>query len=180
MSIERIANRYAHTLINAAVEQQKVEEVYNDALVFENAMENSRELVLLLESPIINADKKIKALTAVFRESVGSLFLSFVEVICRKGREPYMESIINTLKEVYKSEKGITEVEVVTAADVDENTLENIKEKVRSLPFVREHVQMKHSVDPGILGGFIIRYEDKVYDASVAHDLETLRRQIAR
>ena len=179
MSVERIANRYAHTLIDAAKEQQKVEEVYSDALTVQDAMQNSRELVLLLESPIINGSKKFNALSEIFKDHIGELFTSFLQVICKKGREPYMESIINALKEEYKLFKGITEVEVTTAAEVDSETLERIKEKVRSLPNVRKEIKVEHKVDPEIIGGLVIRYEDKVYDASVAHELENLRRQLA-
>jgi F-type H+-transporting ATPase subunit delta len=179
MSVERIANRYALTLIEAAEDQQKIDEVYNDALTVQSAMKDSRDLVLLLESPIIGAEKKYKALDAIFAEHIGELFLSFIEVICKKGREPYMQDIIDALKEEYKKHKSITEVEVITATEVDDATLQKIEEKVKTLPYVRDHIEMQHKVDPEIIGGLVIRYDDKVYDASVAHDLEKLRRQIA-
>ena len=179
MSVERIATRYARTLIEAAKDQNKVEEVYEDARTVQQAMEDSRELVLLLESPIINGSKKVQALEAIFKGHIGELFQSFLQVICKKGREPYMESIIQALKEEYKEFKGITEVEVTTATEIDENTLNSIREKVKTLPGVRKEIRMEHQVDPEIIGGLVIRYEDKVYDASVAHELENLRRQWA-
>lgn len=179
MSVERIAGRYALTLISAAKEQGQVEKVYEDANTFRQAMNDSRELVLLLESPIVRGDKKFKALSTIFQDHIGELFLSFLKVICKKGRESYMKEIIRAFREEYKKLKGITEVEVVTASEIDDATLNKIKDKIKSLPHVRKELIIEHHIDPELIGGFVVRYEDKVYDASVAHELENIRRQIA-
>ena len=37
-------------------------------------------------------------------------------------------------------------------------------------------VELKYTVDPGILGGLMVRVGDRVYDASLASQLENIRR----
>jgi F-type H+-transporting ATPase subunit delta len=38
-------------------------------------------------------------------------------------------------------------------------------------------VEFRTSVDPALIGGFVISFEDKLYDASVRHQLDLLRKQ---
>ena len=53
MSVSRIASRYAKSLIDFAQESNNLEEVKNDMAVLDRALE-SRDLVMLLKSPIVN------------------------------------------------------------------------------------------------------------------------------
>jgi F-type H+-transporting ATPase subunit delta len=65
MSVIRIASRYAKSLIDLAVEQDKLERVLEDVKTFQKAVSN-REFYLLLKSPIINATKKQQIFKALF------------------------------------------------------------------------------------------------------------------
>ena len=64
----RLAARYAKAILDLAVEKDQLDNVYNDMLLLREAFRVSRELVILLKSPIIKADKKkqiLEAITAV-------------------------------------------------------------------------------------------------------------------
>lgn len=65
MSVSQVASRYAKSLLDLAVEQGKTEIVKADMANFHEALK-SRELVLLLKSPIIYPDKKLACLKAIF------------------------------------------------------------------------------------------------------------------
>lgn len=58
MNISLVAERYAKALFELALEKGVVEEVYQDSLKITDICENSKELRLLLKSPIINSGKK--------------------------------------------------------------------------------------------------------------------------
>lgn len=179
MSVQRIASRYASTLVEIAQEQAQLDKVHEDVLTIKGAMEQSRELQLLMESPIIHGSKKFKALEAIFTGKITDLSLKFLAIVCKKGREPLMEAILDAFREAYKELKGVTEVEVTTASAVDEKVMEQIRTKIASLPGTRKNIEISHKIDESLVGGFIVQYDDKVYNASVVHHLETLRRQIA-
>ena len=69
MSVSQVASRYAKSLLDLAVEQGKTEIVKADMANFHEALK-SRELVLLLKSPIIYPDKKLACLRSphLYRE----------------------------------------------------------------------------------------------------------------
>ena len=58
----RIANRYAKSLIDFAKEQNAVDQLNEDMKSFIQTAEDSHEFVLMLQSPIIKHDKKLKIL----------------------------------------------------------------------------------------------------------------------
>jgi F-type H+-transporting ATPase subunit delta len=92
MSVSQVASRYAKSLLDLAIEQGKTEVVKGDMANFKEALK-SRDLYLLLKSPIIYPTKKISALKAVFEGKLDALTMSFFELTIRKGREPLLVDI---------------------------------------------------------------------------------------
>lgn len=54
----RLATRYAKSLVDLAVEQGQLEQVYADMQWLQAVCKSSRDFTNLLRSPIIKADKK--------------------------------------------------------------------------------------------------------------------------
>lgn len=176
MSSYRIASRYAKSLIDLAIEQGKLDRVVDDMSFFAQVAKLS-DVALLLKSPIINADKKGKVLDAIFTGKVDPLTHSFIEIILRKGRESLLGDIAHEVINQSQVIKGISIVDVVSAEALPAETLEAIRLKLVDSKLTNGNIQFRTSVDPSLIGGFIISFEDKLYDASVRHQLDLLRKQ---
>lgn len=178
MSTYRIASRYAKSFIDLAIEQGKLDKVVEDMTFFAE-VSKLKDVALLLKSPIINADKKGKVLDAIFTGKVDPLTHSFIEIILRKGREALLADISKEVINQYRVIKGISIVEVVSAEALSAETLESIRKKLIESKLTHGNIQFKTSVDAGLIGGFVISFEDKLYDASVRHQLDLLRKQFS-
>lgn len=178
MSSYRIASRYAKSLLDLATERGKLEQVVED-MTFFAAVAKLKDVALLLKSPIINADKKGKVLDAIFTGKVDPLTHSFIEIILRKGREDLLGDISNEVIQQYRVIKGISIVEVVSAEPLAADTLEAIRKKLIESKLTRGNIQFKTAVDAGLIGGFVISFEDKLYDATVKHQLDLLRKEFS-
>lgn len=176
MSSYRISSRYAKSLIDLAIEQGKLDRVLEDMTYFAEAAK-VRDLALLLKSPIVKSDKKEKVLEAVFGNRIDALTRSFIQIILRKGRESGLAEIAQEYITQYREIKGISIVEIVSAQALSEETLQAIRKKLIEMKLTRNTVEFKATVDPGLIGGFVISFEDKLYDASVRHQLDLLRKQ---
>src|SRR4051794_16900054 len=97
----RLAGRYAKSLIDLSVEQQKLEVVYNDMQYLKAVCKASRPFVALLKSPVIPSDKKNKALTAVTAGNISSLTAAFCQLLIAKNREFYLPEIIDAFIDQY-------------------------------------------------------------------------------
>jgi F-type H+-transporting ATPase subunit delta len=179
MSVTRIATRYAKSLIDLAVEQGKLEQVSADMNTLSAAVKN-RDLYLFLKSPIIHADKKNAALDALFKGKIDSLTLAYLNLLVNKGREPYLPEIAAEFIAQYKTLKKITTVTVTSAEPLSEAVLNALKAKLLASDITSENLDVVTRVDPELLGGFVLEFDNKRYDASVAHKLDELRAQFSK
>ncbi|MCO6461259.1 MAG: ATP synthase F1 subunit delta [Saprospiraceae bacterium] len=174
MSVSQVASRYAKSLLDLAMEQGKTEVVKGDMATFKEALK-SRDLYLLLKSPIIYPAKKISALKAVFEGKLDSLTMAFFNLTIQKGRESLLVDIADEFFEQYNHQFNIALVKVTSATTLDQPTIDKILDKVKSLVGSDKTIQLETVVNPDIIGGFIIQYDDKLYDSSVAYQLSKLK-----
>ena len=174
----RVASRYAKSLLDLGVEENIEDTLFEDIQMFQNAL-NNRDLYLLVKSPIIKADKKMSVLQTVFGESLNKVTMSFFDIITRKGREAHLPEIAESFVKLYKKYKHITEVKLTTATPVSDEALNKIKAALLSSTVTDEKVEIETAVDPELIGGFVIEMDDKLYDASVAHKLEQVKKQFS-
>ena len=179
MSIQRIASRYAKSLMDLAVEQNKLERVLEDVQSFNQAAA-VRDFYLMLKSPIINATKKESILKEVFGAKYDELTMAFLNIIVKKGREPHLPEIAEEFIAQYREMKGISSVKLITASPVNNELLESIKSKLMESAETASKVEITTEVNPELIGGFVVEFQDKVYDASVAHKLEELKKEFTK
>jgi len=174
MSELSIARRYAKSLLDLAHEEKKLEKVVEDSKTLLAALE-SRDLVLLLKSPIIKADKKLKALSTIFIEKLDDLTMKFITIITKKGREGLLPEIVGAVIDQYNIMNNVSTAKLTTAVNVDQNTIDSIKAKLQS---GESKMEIETAVDPNIIGGYILEMGDTVYDASVKRQLSDLRKEL--
>lgn len=175
MSALAIARRYAKSLVDLALEQKKLDAIVSDAQTLMGAMK-SRDLVLMLRSPIIKSDKKIAALKEIFNGKIDPLTLSFMNIVTRKGREEFLPEIANEILARYNELNNISTATLTTAVSVDNSVVEAIKNKLES---GKNTVEITAKTNPDIIGGYVLEMGDTLYDASVQRQLKELRKELA-
>ena len=171
------AGRYAQSLIDYAIELNKLEEVKQDMELVASVCAENHGLELLLASPIIKKDQKIKVLTAVFEQSIQAVSMKFLNVVTQKNRENLIIQIAQAFIELYKAHKCIVTAEVTTASALTDEQRKAINASLQSLG---KTVELKEAVDPSILGGMKVRVGDRRFDASLRKKLNELKQDISK
>ncbi len=179
MSVTRIATRYAKALIELAVEQGKLPQVQADVKSLQAAVQN-RDLYMMLKSPIISNDMKIAAINALFQSHFDSLTMSYLKLLISKNRENYLPEIAVEFGEQFKTLNKITTVRVTTATPMSDAVLGDLRNKILASGATFENLDLQTSVDPDLIGGFVLDFDNKRYDASAAHKLEELKAQFTK
>lgn len=78
-----VANRYAKSLMDLAIEHNKLDAIRFDMKSVENLCNTNREFSLFLQSPIIQIDKKIKIIESIFTEHIHKITLNFLILITK-------------------------------------------------------------------------------------------------
>lgn len=172
----RVASRYAKSLLDLAVEQGQLETVHADMLYLQQLTSGSRDFLNLLRSPVIKADTKIRTINAVTEGKVSGLTTSFIHLMTSKAREAVLPEIITSFINQYKERKGIKTVKLTTAVPVSESLKNEIINQVKKTGGF-DNLELLETVDPNIIGGFVLQAGDKLIDASIAYDLRNISRQ---
>lgn len=168
----KVASRYAKSLLGIAIEQNKLEELHNDMQLINAVCTENRELVLLLKSPIVKADKKETILAEVFGKSITQISTSFISIILNKRREGLLADIANAFIDVYKTHKNITTATVTTAVALTDAQKKAVVKLLNDQG--KENVELKEIVKGEIIGGMILRVGDKQVDESIKRKLTNL------
>ncbi len=169
-----VASRYSKSLLELAVEKNLLEKVYEDAKLILSACRESRDLLMLIKSPVIKADKKVQVITSVFGKSLNELSLNFILLLVNKKRENILPEICTSFIEAYRAHKKITSATITTAVKLDEQTRKKALEMVKKV--TTGEIVLEEKVNPELIGGFILRVGDRQIDSSVSSQLQKLKK----
>jgi F-type H+-transporting ATPase subunit delta len=171
-----VAFRYAKSLLTLAVEQNQLEEVNKDMLLFAKVSDENPQFVRILKSPVISHDKKKAILNSIFSGKVGKMTSAFIDLSAKKGREGYLPQIAEAFSEQYKVLKGIQVAEVVSAAEISASQKEELHNLVKRLSG-KTLVELKEKVDHSLIGGFILNVDDQQIDHSIKGKIANLKKK---
>ncbi len=139
---------------------------------------HQEDLLLVFRSPLVNAGKKVAILNALFQKSVTDLTLKFLVLITRKGRIVCLDEIADTYLKMYKKHLNITTVNIQSATSLDSATKEKIKTLMSS--HTGATIDLMSSVNPGLIGGFRLLFEDYMYDASLKQRFVQMKKEFEK
>jgi F-type H+-transporting ATPase subunit delta len=176
MATARVAARYAKALLSLAQERNELEVVGRDLDTLNALFADSRDLVLLLQSPIVKGDKKQAVLDAVVKGHLGELVSSYLRILVDKGREGLVVDMVQEGQAQLRALRNIQEVSVTTAVPLTETLRTQILAQVAKVH--QGDVDLTEKVDPEILGGYVLQMGDQMIDASVKRQLQALGREL--
>lgn len=178
MSVYRISYRYANSLMQLAEEKKIYSKIAQDAELIYSSLGSSKELRTVLKSPVIKSTEKKKLLTAIYEGKISKEVESFLLFVVEKGREDILYEIFKEFINLRNKKEGILQANIISAVELDDSLKKKITSKLEKE--TEKIVQSSFLVDGKIIGGFIAQLEDKVYDASVSHQLKLLRKKFAQ
>lgn len=106
------------------------------------------------------------------------VLVSFVKYLGANNDIYKIDDVIKYFNEILQKERGQLNVSLVSArklsADVSLLVINYLKNKVGA-----KEVEIESTINPDILGGFILRYDDKVIDGSLKQNLLNFQKQIS-
>ena len=163
-----IPNRYAKALYAYANEAGKAAEVYDATLRLSRAFEAEARLARAVENPFLPFDDKRSLLLV----AAGAVKNGCIEFSHR--RESLLHEMALAYGKKYRSENNIAQVEIATAAALPAAAMKKIKDSVQS--HLKGHnLDYTERVDASLIGGFTVKVNGEVLDASVRNDIRKLR-----
>ena len=174
--MSRAAIRYAKAILETAVSSGKANQVNEDMKSIIAAVDSSADLNQFLASPIITSDLKMNALSEVF-SSVQAETKSLFRLLQENKRFEIVAAIASQYNAQFDEMNGVEVANVTTAFPITADLEAQILAKAATISTKKLTIQ--NTVDPSIIGGFILRIGDKQYNASVSNRLQELKREFS-
>ena len=177
MKNNRAALRYAKAALSISLDQGTAPALEQDMVEVIDVCNASEDLVVFLDNPVLSIETKKETIFKVFANlSEGSKRL--VDLLATNNRINLLDQVAEQFIELYQVQQGKQKAIVTTAIPLT-NVLEKmILNKARELSSAK--LTLTSIVDPSIIGGFILRIGDLQYNASVAHQLDQLKREFTQ
>ena len=173
MKQSRATIRYAKALLQLSIEQNTLEESYYDMVLLDGICSQSKELSLLLKSPIVKTNHKLKIFDLIFTNKISKVSMSFVNIIIVKKRESLLQGIAKSFVNLYKTYNNIETATITTAIKISDELKNKVISYIKTQ--TNNKVELKEVIDENIIGGAIIRMGDKQLDASISTEISELR-----
>jgi len=175
--VEEIAQVWARALFEVAKEKDALDEVRDELAMFDDALNQNRDLAVFFFSPYFSTDEKKQGLERTVT-GASPILMNFLEALIERHRMPAIFRIKTRYDQLWEDERELLPVEVTSAIELDKSTISSIGERIGEQ--TKRTVELTSTVDPEILGGIVLRVGNVILDASIRNRLEQLRKQVAQ
>jgi ATP synthase F1 delta subunit len=175
--VEEIAQVYARSLFEVALERGNLDVVREQLGQFADALDGNRDLQIFLFSPYFSTQEKKDGLARAVIDA-DPIFQNFLEVLLERHRMPAIFRIRTRFEALWEEENRLLPVEVTSAIALDDRIVASIGERIGEQ--TGRKVELSSKVDPDILGGIVLRVGNSVLDASIRNRLNQLRKSVAQ
>lgn len=123
-------------------------------------------------SPKQYAQALYESLKDVKEGETDLVFKNFYSILLRNNDLKIINKIIEKIEEIDKEKRGVMEVEVTGAKEIDKDLVS----KLHSL--IGKKAEIREKVDPGLIGGLKIQINDLLIDGSIKAKLNKLKQSL--
>jgi F-type H+-transporting ATPase subunit delta len=175
MSGTRAAIRYAKAILEIADSKKAASQVSADMALISSTINTNAELNTFIQSPTINVEQKESALLEVFANA-NAVTKSLFRLLLENKRFEILDAIALEYNKLFDIMNGVEVAKVTTAIAMDTALEAKVSAKIAT--FSDKKITIENTIDPSIIGGFILRIGDKQYNGSVANRLQVLKREL--
>ncbi len=173
-SLSGLAGRYALALLELADEKRELDSVAEDLRGLKGVLAESEELRRLIRSPLFSREQQSAAMAAVLdKAGVGELTRRFVLLVARNRRLFALPQMIDAYLAELARRRGEVSAQVTSATALSDAQQRALVETLRAE--VGSKVQVEVKVDPGLIGGLIVRVGSRMIDNSLRSKLQRLQ-----
>ncbi|KAL6780531.1 ATP5 [Auxenochlorella protothecoides x Auxenochlorella symbiontica] len=174
-----IPGRYASALYMAAVKADKLDAVTNELSQMAGLLKQSDDFREFVSDPTVGQKVKVEGMSSVM-DGLGasSTTKNFFALLADNSRLNQVPKILDAFQQLVAEQRGevqavVTAAQELTAADVSE-----ITESLKDLLKPGQSLTVSQKVDPAILGGLMVDFEDKHIDLSIRSRIQSIQKAI--
>jgi F-type H+-transporting ATPase subunit delta len=173
----RIAAPYARALFDFSVEKNIMHQITADFQNLDTFFSETPELTEYLNSPVVKREAKREILAKILKSQINAETFKFLMILVKRDRINLLDAVINNYLELVYQTASIKMIEVSTASAFTSLQKNTLIQKLKELTNARE-IRLVITVDPSLIGGFLIKTDSKVIDFTIKNQLQQLAKHL--
>ena len=167
-----IAERYASALLGVTRKTGEMEKVFDELTFLKKIIAANSFLKRFLESPHITQEDKTALIRKVLSPVLTGTTVNLLLLLIRRYRLLYLSEIIEEYQRLYDIAMDIQRADVITTYPLDDMQVQKLHQTIERI--LKKNIKMNFHLDPGILGGVIVKTPNIIIDGSVRKQLKDL------
>lgn len=173
-TVSGVAGRYATALFELGQEEQALERIETDLNRFGEALDVSEDLLRLVKSPMFSAEEQAKALAAILDElEIEGLTKNFLLLVSKNRRLFAAPDMIGAFRALLAAHRGEVSATVTAASKLNDTQVTALKQALKAA--LGKDVMLDQRVDPGLIGGLMVKVGSRMIDTSLRSKLTRLQ-----
>lgn len=174
-----LARRYARALLGIGEEEGQTRRILEEVEQFAKLASDAPLLREMMEANHINRQDKKAALEASLASAD---FLAstrnFLFLLVDKGRMNILSPIVSELRRLIEQNEGIERVEVVVPMPLTGTQRDTLQSALEGQ--IGKKIMLEETVEPGVLGGMIVKVGSTLYDGSTRTQIKQIRQNLEK
>lgn len=169
-----VATRYALALFELADEKRKLDDVARDLRALDTMINDSTDLQRLLRNPVVSRAESGQAMAALLDKSEADLLTrNFIGLVAANRRLFALPGMIAAFLAELAQRRGEVSAEVTSARELTDAQAKSLEDALKSA--VGGKVALSLKVNPGLVGGLVVKVGSRMIDSSLKSQLARLK-----
>ncbi len=175
---KQVETTYGNALFELALEENMLDSLYDEVGQLIGILKDNDELIKLLNHPQIEKSEKKKLVESIFGKRVSDEITGLMIMVVEKGHITSLIDIFNYFIKQVKKAKNIGVASVTSAVSLTEAQKASVEKRLLETTHYTS-IEIDYKVDKSLIGGLIIRIEDRVVDSSIRTKLDKMSKTLA-
>jgi F-type H+-transporting ATPase subunit delta len=167
---------FATAILGPVPGESELTRIEDELFRFMRIVDGSPELSNRLSDPEVPADTRRSLVEDLLRPKADPITLQLAAYATRVGRPRDYQALLGYLVDRVASESNRRLAEVRAPVDLDETQRQHLADALARV--VGRGVEIRVTIDPSVLAGFVATIGDTVVDGSARHRLEILKERL--
>lgn len=173
-----VSKEYGAALFMLACENEKKDEYADGLSIISNAFYENPGYIEFLSSPGVAVEERLGAIEQAFAEYVCADVLSFIKLLCEKGRMSLFPEAAQEYNALLEESRRVIKVRVSSAVELTDEEKQKIATKLESK--FKSGIESEYIIDESLIGGIVIEADGKILDGSLRSRLHDIKDVINR
>jgi F-type H+-transporting ATPase subunit delta len=125
-------------------------------------------------NPIYKLEQKKGLILQALGAKISDELNRFIDIILENNREYILPEILNRYLSYYREKNNILSAKMTSSTKINNETSERLFSMIEKI--TNSKIEMETEIDPTIIGGFILEVDNMRWEASIANELERIRK----